>query len=126
MDMYIFEKDKLGTENTIVKSYLINFVDPYLISNFIWFPTTKQMKIVSTLFWIALMTNLTKFVVMCCKPSHFQLLSIELAYAHVRREDIHQTVMLGCLTSEIFPFIVTKGVGSLQPSRTLQLSKDEL
>ena len=62
--MYIFGKDKLGyingdfpqpsetdplfrkwqTENAIVKGWLINLMDPSLITNFIRFPTAKQVQ----------------------------------------------------------------------------------
>ncbi|RDX99118.1 hypothetical protein CR513_17878, partial [Mucuna pruriens] len=62
-------------------------------------------KIMSSPFWMASMTDSTKFVVMCCKPSCFQLLSMP---THIK-------------TSAV---MATKGTGSLQPSRTLQLSKD--
>ncbi|RDY11157.1 hypothetical protein CR513_04218, partial [Mucuna pruriens] len=39
--------------------------------------------------------------------------TIEQVYAHVRREDIHQTVILRGLTNKISAFMVAKGVGSL-------------
>jgi len=63
MEMYISEKDKLGyingdlpqpapidptfkgwrMENLIVKSWLINYVEPHMIGNVIKFPTTKSI-----------------------------------------------------------------------------------
>ena len=61
VEMYISDKEKLGyindncppppqtypsfrkwrIDNVIVKGWLINSMDPTLIGNFIWFPTTK-------------------------------------------------------------------------------------
>jgi hypothetical protein len=63
VEMYIIGKDKLGyingdfsqlpptdpsfrkwrTENAIVKSWLITFMDPFLFGNFIRFPTAKAV-----------------------------------------------------------------------------------
>ncbi|RDX72664.1 hypothetical protein CR513_47815, partial [Mucuna pruriens] len=56
-----------------------------------------------------LMNDMTKFVEMRCKSSRFQLLNMPI---HIG------------LTSETFVVMVAKGVGSPQPLRTLQLSKD--
>ncbi|RVW47160.1 hypothetical protein CK203_016995 [Vitis vinifera] len=43
VEMFISKRDKLGTENTIVKGWLINTMDSSLISTFIRYPTTKEV-----------------------------------------------------------------------------------
>ena len=58
MEMYISEEDKLDLpqpapidltfrgwrmENSIVKSWLINYIEPHMIGNFIKFPNTKSI-----------------------------------------------------------------------------------
>ncbi|KAG6742011.1 hypothetical protein POTOM_055293 [Populus tomentosa] len=135
VEMYISGKDKLGyingdlpkpelndptfrrwrTENSIVKGWLINSMDPSLVSNFIRFPTAKQVweSIATTyfdgndksqrhntllqedrvyVFLDGLDDRLDKIRSDVLQLQPFP--SVEQAYAYVRREDIRQSVML--------------------------------
>ncbi|KAL6337829.1 hypothetical protein AAG906_002294 [Vitis piasezkii] len=121
VEMYISGKDKLGyingdflqpeptdstfrrwrTENAIVKGWLINSMDPTLISNFIRFLTAKMVwdSVATTYFDGTDTSQIRPFP------------TIEQTYAHVRREEIRQPVML------------TVKIGQQQPP-SLQLSKN--
>ncbi|RVX23894.1 hypothetical protein CK203_000396 [Vitis vinifera] len=125
VEMYISGKDKLGyingdflqlepidptfrrwrTENAIIKGWVINSMDPTLISNFIRFPTAKMV-------WDSIATT------------YFDGTNTSQAYAHVRRDEIRQVVMLTG-TDTTGAVMASKGVkiGQQQPP-SLQLSKN--
>lgn len=209
--MYISGKDKLGyingdipqpgpadptfrrwrTENAIVKGWLINSMDPNLVSNFIRFPTAKQVwdSIAVTYFdgsdtsqvyalkkqingmkqvggsiesyynnlqglWREIdfrrpnpmdcPVDIQKYNAFLQEDRVYTFLdglddrldkirsdvlqiqpfpTVEQAYAHVRREEIRQTVMLAGSETTISAVMTTKGVRGLQQSNNLQMIK---
>ncbi|KAK3006834.1 hypothetical protein RJ639_015528 [Escallonia herrerae] len=162
VEMYISGKDKLGyingdlpqpqetdpsfkkwrTENAVVKSWLINSMDPKLISNYIRFPTAKAVwdAIATTYFDGAdtsqvydLKRKVTRMRqdglddrldnirgdVLQLKPFP----TIEQAYAHVRREDLRQSVMLTKDDIVHSAVMISKGQKS-QQQPSLQLASN--
>ncbi|RVW89832.1 hypothetical protein CK203_034463 [Vitis vinifera] len=73
---------KWRIENAMVKDWLINSMDHYLVVNFIRYPTTKQTRYDRL--------DHVWSDVLRLKPFP----SIEQAYAHIRREDFRQSVMV--------------------------------
>ncbi|KAK3007336.1 hypothetical protein RJ639_016752 [Escallonia herrerae] len=162
VEMYISGKDKLGyingdlpqpqetdpsfrkwrTENAVVKSWLINSMDPKLISNYIRFPTAKAVwdAIATTYFDGAdtsqvydLKRKVTRMRqdglddrldnirgdVLQLKPFP----TVEQAYAHVRREDLRQSVMLTKDDIVHSAVMISKGQKS-QQQPSLQLASN--
>ncbi|KAG5563641.1 hypothetical protein RHGRI_006177 [Rhododendron griersonianum] len=149
LEMYISGKDKLGyingdiqqpqstdptfrkwrTENAVVKGWLIKSMDPALISNFIRFPTAKmkynsiQQEDRVYIFLDGLDDRLDKIRSDVLQLQPFPM--VEQAYAHVRREDIRQTVMITGTETTTGAVMASRGIKmGQQQSLSLQMPKN--
>ncbi|KAJ8625751.1 hypothetical protein MRB53_034281 [Persea americana] len=127
VEMYISGKDKLGyingdyhhppetdpsfrkwrTENAMVKGWLINSMDHSLVVNFIRYPTAKQV-------WDSAATT------------YFDGTDTSQAYAHVRREDLRQSVMISEVEAVTSGAVMAiKGVKSSQSQKSGSSSRSK-